>query len=70
MDVQSDIFYGLLDKHLESIGKQKRDGFCITQDKYDKIVDCLNTEDMKKCDHGAKMKYWSKKTLQSGTNRI
>ena len=35
------MFYELLDKHLESIGKQKRDGFCITQEKYDKIVECL-----------------------------
>ena len=73
MDVQSNTFYELLDKHLEGIGKQKKDGFCITQERYDKIVTCLNTGDNKKCEYGAKMKHWSRKYYkleQIGTRNL
>ena len=51
-------FYTLLEEHISSLGKRKRDYFCIDQEKYDKAIAALQLPKGVKCPEGSQFKFW------------
>ena len=61
MDEQKRQFYSLLEEHISSLGKGKRETFCIDQDKYNKAIAALQLPKGVKCQEGSHFKFWCMK---------
>ena len=61
---QKDVFYKLLDEHIEKLNGKYKDKFCISQQVYDEINTVLSLDKGEKCDSGSYFKFWCKKNFR------
>ena len=65
---QKDVFYKLLDEHIEKLNGKYKDKFCISQQVYDEIKTVLSLDKGEKCDSGSYFKFWCKKNWKRLVN--
>ena len=58
---QKDTFQQLLEQHISSLNKFKKDKYVITQDMYGKILTILQQPKGAKCEEGSNFKFWCNK---------
>ena len=54
---QKDVFYKLLDEHIEKLDGKYKDKFCISQQVYDETKTVLSLDKGEKCDSGSYFKF-------------
>ena len=70
---QKDTFQQLLEQHISSLNKFKKDKYVITQDMYGKILTILQHPNGAKCEEGSNFKFWCNKHFkveEIGANQL
>ena len=57
-------FYNLLEQTISKLNEKNRETFCITQEKYDRVLTTVELPKGEKCVYGANFKFWYNKNFK------